>query len=157
MLEQRTIEAAAAEIVALINARPTSPRQDEIEAIIAKVAAPASPAIMRTALLDRLDAALEHAHAAERRLGNAEGKAWDAASVDYEEAFAALRAVEAEIPSPPQSFADVLAWAKIAHFGADKMPDNVSLALDNDDCFERPAMRLILAVLEWAQAPSQVR
>jgi hypothetical protein len=43
----RTIKDAAAEIVALINARPTSPSQDEIEAVLAKVL-PTAPERGRT-------------------------------------------------------------------------------------------------------------
>ena len=96
-----------------------------------------------------LEVAIDRAREAERRLGEAEDKpAWEAAAADYERGSPAVHALEAEIPSPPQSFADVLAWAKLADFGADKLPDDdETVAIDEGDCFERPAVRLIQAVL----------
>jgi hypothetical protein len=107
MTNHRTsIKEAAAEIVALINARPSSPQVEETEAIIARVASQAAPNFARSPLLDRLEVALHHAYAAERRFVATDEDDADRALND---ANAAVHAFETEIPSPPRSFADVLA------------------------------------------------
>jgi hypothetical protein len=52
MFEYLTAQQAAAEIVGLINSSPRSPRREEIEAILARVAVVGEPARQRSALAE---------------------------------------------------------------------------------------------------------
>ena len=140
-----SVSTAAAAIVGLINSSPRSPRQEEIEAIIAKVAPAEAPALHVSELGRKLRADL------------ARFDAWlgkDVSDADWDDVFASdwdeIYRLEAQIPNPPRSFADVVARAELAYFGADKGPDNRTMDLDEGDCWEGPVARLIEAVLQFA-------
>ena len=139
------ISQAAAEIVALINASPRSPRQEEIEAILAKAIAPAeAPALHVSELGRKLRADLERFDA---WLGK------DVSDADWDDVWGSdwneIYRLEAQIPNPPRSFADVVARAELAYFGCDKGLDNRTMDLDAEDCWEGPVARLIEAVLQF--------
>jgi len=78
----------------------------------------------------------------------------DVSDADWDDVFASdwdeIYRLEAQIPNPPRSFADVVARAELAYFGADKGPDNRTMDLDEGDCWEGPVARLIEAVLQFA-------
>jgi hypothetical protein len=52
--------------------------------------------------------------------------------------------LQAQIPDPPRSFADIVAWAETAFLGGNK-------ERENGDCFEGPAVQLVRAVLQFAE------
>lgn len=138
-----TAHAAAAEIVALINARPTSPRQDEIEAIIAKVST-SLPAADAEATARRV--ALQAAIAAMEAAGTDDGDVVDARD-------APLTAITEEVWSrPPRSLADLQDYALIAkhwlgvHIGAPWSDPG-----DVDDWGDFAIAELIHAVLRFDQ------
>jgi len=140
-----SVSTAAAAIVGLINSSPRSPRQEEIEAIIAKVAPAEAPALHVSELGRKLRADL------------ARFDAWlgkDVSDADWDDVWGSdwneIYRLEAQIPNPPRSFADVVARAELAYFGADKGPDNRTMDLEEGDCWEGPAARLIEAVLQFA-------
>jgi hypothetical protein len=62
-----------------------------------------------------------------------------------------LEELEGQIPNPPQSLADLLAWAEIARAGADIRKDGTMAETTERDVFTRPAARLIEAVLQFAK------
>jgi hypothetical protein len=154
-----SVQEAAAAIVRLINSSPQSPRQEEIEAIIAKAlqpavsgAAPASPLLTRIReTAARLEDAFE-AHAKVIPGDPVEGTAEDR----VEQIEAELEALEGEIPSPPQSFADLVAWAEIARAGADVRDDGTLGEASAPDVFERPAARLVEAVLQFGGSSPRI-
>ena len=69
----------------------------------------------------------------------------DVSDADWDEIYR----LEAQIPNPPRSFADVVARAELAYFGCDKGLDNRTMDLDAEDCWEGPVARLIEAVLQF--------
>jgi hypothetical protein len=150
--QRYSIQEAAAQIVALINSRPLSPRPDEIEAIIARAgsanvvpASPLSPRIRElTALIfDGFE-----------RSGPLPPRGAEAAAVEAEidRWQNELESLEDQIPSPPRSFGDLVAWAEIARCGADLRPDGTMGECEEGDIFQRPAARLVEAVLQHSEA-----
>ena len=138
--DPRPAARAASQIIALINSRPVSPRQDEIEAIIAK------------ALVGEI-AQLGH-HRFMRRSSASRTEYCEAFEIDddprVQERQAELSALGAQSPRPPRSFDDVIARAEIANLGADRERDDERIMVPHDDCFEGPAVRLVEAVLQFA-------
>ena len=139
-----SVSEAAAAIVTLINSRAQSPWPDEIEAIIAKAIAAEAPALHVSELGRKLRADL------------ARFDAWlgeDVSDADWDDVWGSdwneIYRLEAQIPNPPRSFADVVARAELAYFGCDKGLDNRTMDLDAEDCWEGPVARLIEAVLQF--------
>lgn len=150
-----SIQHAAADIVRLINSSPRSPRQEEIEAIIANVVtsgiAPATPLLMK------IRETATRLHEAYDVLGNvhpADKAADQAAQARVDEFQDELEELGDQIASPPQSFTDLVAWAEIALSGADLRADGTMGEAEEDDVFLRPAARLIEAVLQFGGATS---
>jgi hypothetical protein len=138
--DPRPVARAASQIIALINSRPVSPRQDEIEVIIAK------------ALIGEVAQRRSPLHEEIKRVANEYCKAFE---IDddprVQECQAELSALKAQIPNPPRSFAHIVARAEIAYFGAEKeRDDEQTMVLQDDDCFKGPAVRLVEAVLQFA-------
>jgi hypothetical protein len=146
------ISTAAAEIVALINSRAQSPWPQEIEAIIAKVAPAAeAPAQRASELGHKIRAAIARANEAEQAMAALSGEAFEAASAIADQRHAELDLLEEQLPNPPMTFDDIVIRAELAYFGADKDRDNRTMsALDEGDCFDKPAARLIESVLQFA-------
>ena len=149
--ESLSVPEAAAAIVRLINSSPRSPRLEEIEAIVAKAvpavsgAAPASPLLTRIRqTAARLEGAFE-VHAKVTPGDPVEGAADDR----VQQIEAELEDLEGQIPSPPQSFADLVAWAEIARAGGDIGDDGTLGETQAPDVFARPAARLVEAVLQF--------
>lgn len=138
------IATCAAEIVALINASPRTPRVDEIAAVIVRTVAPAfvadSPLVAEAREIAASIAAAEKL---------ADEEACDAAIT---EAHADLQDLDERIPRPPCSFADLVARAQVAYAGAEVRDDGSMAEADNPDLFEGPAARLVEAVLQFAGA-----
>jgi hypothetical protein len=152
-----TVEQAAKAIVELINERPTSPRQDEIEAIVGRTVVQAS--LAPTSLSDDQDRLLEAVQeylAAERALDES-GKT--TTTRDEEEPFIRrsdsaierLNVLAAELPSPPRSLTDVVLLGLVAFCHADKHLNGrlVNLTNDEADHDEIAAARLIEAILQF--------
>lgn len=143
-MSQATQEAAAA-IVALVNSNPRSPRQEEIEAILAKAVPPdlgGDDAIVR-----RWEAA-EAAHfAVAIRNEEASGGAHDSAN---DVLIAATRQLWRE---PVRSWADIVARAKVAlywkwpHFENGEFEKYEALVREADDLDDGPLALLIDAIL----------
>jgi hypothetical protein len=135
---------------ALINSRPQCPRRDEIEAILKKViwGDTDGPDVLevRTVL-----ARLAESRDAAGKLHDW-GPEFDAANDKIDRWMAKLDELEAQIPNPPRSYVDLVILAEIARAGADVGGDGRMAELDDNDCFERPAARLIEAVLQFGQA-----
>jgi hypothetical protein len=146
--EPITPQEAAAQIVALINSSPRSPRQEEIEAIIAR--AEPSSVVPTTPLLIKIRETVARLGDAFDAYGKLTPKhpAEDAVQARIDQFESELENLEHQIPSPPQSFADLVAWAEIAHAGAGIYADERIDAAQADDVFERPAARLMEAVLQ---------
>ena len=146
---------AAAAVVALINSNPRSPRQEEIEAIIAKaVSSLPEPSAGSSPLLPKIREAvirLNEAFDVQGKVHPYDKAADDAAQARIDEFQDALEELEDQIPSPAQSFSDLVAWAEIAHAGADVRRDGTMAEAEQDDVFSRPAARLIEAVLHLAK------
>jgi hypothetical protein len=144
------IEAATA-IVALINSRAQSPWPQEIEAIIAKIAPGEAPARHASELGHKIRAAIARADEAEQAMAALSREAFEAASALADQRHAELDLLEERLPNPPMTFGDIVIRAELANFGADKDRDKRTMsALHKGDCFERPAARLIEAVLQFA-------
>ena len=147
-----SVQEAAAQIVALINSRPHSPRADEIEAIIARAGSvsaanvvPASPLSPR---IRELTALIFDGFKRQGPL--LPGPEADAVQAQIDQWQDELEELEDQIPSPPRSFADLIAWAEIARCGADLRPDGTMGEFEEDDVFQRPAARLVQAVLQYS-------
>jgi hypothetical protein len=145
------VQEAAAEIVRLINASPRSPRQEEIEAILAKAVpsgtAPATPLLTK---IRKTAARLDEAFDALGKVKPGDPvEAGAQARIDQLEGD--LEDLEGQIPNPSQSLADLLAWAEIARAGADIRKDGTMAETTERDVFTRPAARLIEAVLQFAK------
>ena len=138
------------QIVALINSSPRSPRQDEIEAIIAKVVPGAAPA---TPLLTKIRETAVRLHEAfdvysKVRPGD---PVEEAAQARIDQLQGGLEDLGGQISNPPLTFHDLLAWAEIARAGADIRKDGTISETSERDVFLRPAGRLIEAVLQFAK------
>jgi hypothetical protein len=159
-----TVDQAAAEIIALINARPSSPRLDEIEAIIAKVCPlglTEDEAYMRnvmrtsnTPLLLKTEVLLAAGWQAEVAACAADGlPERPQRDQELDQAWEKLRALEDEIPLPPTCIGDIIAQALVAHYHCDKDQDDDHNALtcerNSDDSRTRATARLILSVLQF--------
>jgi hypothetical protein len=138
--DPRPAARAASQIIALINSRPVSPRQDEIEAIIAK------------ALVGEITQRRSPLHEEIKRVANEYCEAFEIDDdLRVQERQAELAALEAQIPNPPRAFADIVARAEVVYFGAEKERDDERTMVPQDaDCFMGPADRLIEAVLQFA-------
>jgi hypothetical protein len=136
------IAACAAEIVALINASPRTPRVDEIAAIIAKARAPSlsthSPLLARA----------QEIYARMNSTSTLDGLEADAV---IDKACEDLVALDAEIPRPPRSFADLVARAQIAFAAGEVREDGTLGEAEDGDIFEGPAARLVEDVLRFAR------
>jgi hypothetical protein len=150
MTDAHGVQQAAAQIVALINSSPRSPRPEEIEGIIAKAMGAATAT--ESPLAASVRTAIDRLNKEEIEWGRATASDQDAADAALRRAQAELEDLVAQIPNPPTTLEHVILRADIALQGADKAPhgDGEQLALMEDgDCFERPAVRLIQAVLQW--------
>jgi hypothetical protein len=131
-------------IHALINRSPRTPLPDQIGVIIEQWRSTPT----RIPKARELDAKLRAAMEREERLTLEYGKTDDQRLVpQIEEASDELQRLSAELPMPPRSLADLRLYAELAHHGADKDCAGRMTALEGGDCFERPAARLIQAVL----------
>jgi hypothetical protein len=142
------IAACAAEIVALINSKSTSPTQQEIEAVLGRIrdGAPAPVSDLRV----RLRSAMAKADAAVKVAGRLmPGAEFDLAEAEVARCAEGIRAIEDEIPSPPRSFEDLVARAEIARHGGEVLDGKLKEAEDREDTFQGPAARLIVAVLQF--------
>jgi hypothetical protein len=150
-----SITDAAAEIVRLINSSPRSPTQAEIEAILDKavpsVAPPATP------LVAQIRETAERLHEAFNVLGKVQPSdraGEEAAQAKIDELQDRLEELGEQIPDPPKAVADLVAWAEIAHAGADVRRDGTMAEATSGDVFDRPAARLIEAVLQFGGSHS---
>jgi hypothetical protein len=144
------IAETAAAIVALINSSPRSPSQDEIEAILAKHV-PTGTALVTPVLVKIRETAalLDEAFDAYGKVKPGDAvEAGVQARIDQLEGE--LENLEGQIPNPPHTFADLVAWAEIARAGADVRHDGTMAETTERDVFTRPAARLIEAVLQFA-------
>lgn len=113
-LSETTVTGAARAISALINSRSSSPRLDELEEIIGRVAAGRTLACLDTPLLRRVRTALGVARDATRRY-SAERPDDDAPlTFEFERSDNAVLALEVEIPRPATEPDQQLALALIA-------------------------------------------
>jgi hypothetical protein len=147
-----SVQQAAEAIVALINASPRSPRIEEIEAVIAKCVpsnAVASPAPTPPLLAKIRDAArrLEETFDVYGKIRPGDPNE-DTVTAKLDQIQAELEDLEGKIPSPPRSFVDLVAWAEIARAGAGIHKDGTIAETQEDDVFQRPAARLMEAVLQ---------
>ncbi len=140
---------AAAEIVALINSRSQSPWPHEIEAIIAKAIAPDR---QPSTLLPKVREAVARLNEGFQFLGpqHPGSEEEDAAEAEVSRRQAALEELEKQDPNPPHSYGDLVALAEIARAGAEVRCDGRMAELDQRDVFQRPAARLVEAVLQFA-------
>ena len=140
---------AAAEIVALINSRSQSPWPHEIEAIIAKAIAPDR---QPSTLLPKVREAVARLNEGFQFLGpqHPGSEEEDAAEAEVSRRQAALEELEKQVPNPPHSYGDLVALAEIARAGAEVRCDGRMAELDQRDVFQRPAARLVEAVLQFA-------
>jgi hypothetical protein len=146
--------AAAAEIVALINSRPQSPREDEIETIIAGIAGVGTPKSRSTPdLLLRVREAIARADAATEAMSSLlDGPEFDAALAEVERWEDEVEALEEQIPSPPRCLEDLMVRAEIARFGGETDREGRFVEAENGDIFTGPAARLVEAVLQFVEA-----
>ena len=145
-------EEAAAAIVALINSSPRSPRQDEIEAILARIMPAPATDVPISDLRIRLRKAMANSDAALRVASRLPpGAECDLAEAERAQWLDEIAAMEAEIPNPPRSFEDLVARAEIARYGGDVVAGKLMEAEDEEDVFLGPAARLIEAVLQFAK------
>jgi hypothetical protein len=147
-----TTEQAAAAIVNLINVRPTSPRQDEIEAIVARVVIPA--AISYSDEQAKLLEAIQECLAAEEALDEAthdrvdavEPEGWDAADAHYTDALSRVGELAEQLAI--RSFSDIVLLAQAAWCYVDKTADGNGI--DAADNVEAAQARVVAAVLQLA-------
>ena len=144
------VSQAAAEIVALINVSPRSPRQDEIEAIIAKAMAPqpvANAPVPQLAVDIR--AKIAEIGVAYDVLGRLRpGPEEDAAEAVVEQLKADLCRLELQIPGPPQSYADIRMRAEMAVYWA----GDIEELREEGDLIKHTLADLIEAVLQFDDA-----
>src|SRR5262245_57540265 len=77
------------------------------------------------------------------------GAEHDAAEAEVMRWTATLKELEAQVPNPPRSYADLVLLAEIGRHGANLGRDGRMAELDANDVFARPAARLIEAVLHF--------
>ena len=142
--------AVAAAIMQLINSKPTSPTQAEIEAVLARAVSPPAPAT--SPLLAQIRDTARRLEEAFDVYGKIKPNDTEepAAQAKIDQIENELEAMEGQIPSPPQTFTDLLAWAEIARAGADIRKDGTIAETSERDVFQRPAARLVEAVLQMA-------
>jgi hypothetical protein len=144
-----TTEQAAAAIVQLINARPDSPRHDEIEAIVGRAAG--APTLATASLSEqqaRLHEAIQECVAAEKALNATDLPAdqYEAADARFTDALRRVGKLSERLPSPTRSITDIILLAQAAYCTMEKGEDGI----DVDDSVEAAAARLIEAVLRFA-------
>jgi len=144
-----TIKQAAAAIVGIINASPRSPRQAEIEAIIARAAVSATMVSLSHAQARVLEAVHE--------LVAAEGALGEDPDDDAMDACGALRDRVDEtakgLPAQRSSIVDIILRAQVAWCHADRDPQGRLIGLSDDDDAsddQATAAQLIRAVLQFA-------
>jgi hypothetical protein len=151
MLDPTTTKEAAAAIVALINSSPRSPRQEEIEVILARITpAPATDAPISD-LRIRLRKTMANSDAALQVASRSLGAEFDLAEAERFQWDDEIAAMEKEIPNPPRCYEDLVARAEIARHGGDVVDGKLMEAEDEEDVFLGPAGRLIEAVLQFAK------
>jgi hypothetical protein len=140
-----SVEQAATAIIDLMNSRPQCPGRDEIEAILKKMT---WARIDGSVVLEvrRVSALLAER---ERAAGKLKGAAFHAANAERARWQARLDELEAQVPNPQSSFSDLVVLAEIAHAGAEVGEDGRMAEIDEPDIFERPAARLVEAVLQF--------
>jgi hypothetical protein len=148
------MQEAAAAIVALINSSPRSPRQEEIEAILARVGtAPTREARPISDLRIRIRKAIAQAEAALHVVGELPaGPKFELAQADLNTWEDEIAALEDDIPNPPRSYDDLLARAEVARHGGDVVDGKLMEAENQEDVFVGPAARLVEAVLQYRGA-----
>jgi hypothetical protein len=136
---------AAAAIAELINARPTGPRQDEIEAIIARAVVPTTAALSGNQAA--LVAAVRECVAAQKAtaLGPVPCPEKEEAAIErYSRALDRVGELAQKLPTPARSITDVILRAQVAYaYAADD-------GLEPRDEVEKTAHRLIEAVHQFA-------
>lgn len=147
------VQAAAAEVLALIQSRPTSPWPHEIEAILSKAIAP-QPLASSVAssppprLAQYIRATISRLHEGWDVLEHlVKGPEFHVAEADVEALTDELRALEEQL-FPPSSCGDLVLLAEIARCGAGVVNGRM-VELDEDDAFLRRAARLIEAVMQF--------
>ena len=154
-----SIGEAAHEIHALINESPRTPLPDQIAAIIARCQNTSAP-IENGGETEAARGCPElHAQLREReeKLCNEYGHTDEEALVpQIHVATEELERLTLELPFPPRTSDDLRVYAELAFHGANKHPKTGNMtALDDGDCFEKPAARLIQAVLTMGAVPRQ--
>jgi hypothetical protein len=143
-----TIQQAAAEIIQLINTRPTSPRPDEIEAIIARVASGCSllAAMPLSAEQAQLHEAIQHLVDIGKTMGAEDYR--EGLEKRHHQAYCRVEELAERIPTPARSLTDVILRAQVAWALADRQ-DGVLRDIDEPDA-EGAAARTIQAVFDFA-------
>jgi hypothetical protein len=142
-----SIAQAASAVIALINSKPTSPTQAEIEAILARTCQP-KVACTSSPLLESILEAMAAHRAADTVAGRLVGDDYRAAEAKVIEWGERLAELEDEIPNPPRGDADIAMRAVLARYSADEHRDGTMAALDDGDVCDSRAARLIEAVLQ---------
>jgi hypothetical protein len=145
---------AAAEVLALINGKPQTPTQGEIESIIARAwLSPAQRTSEPQLAIDIWDK-IGELRAAYERLGPIdEDHAFRAVEAEIKALIGDLNALEAQIPNPPRSFADVAMRAEIAlYWTAEETIDALKASQASKEQDQVRMGRLIEAVLQLAGA-----
>jgi hypothetical protein len=140
---------AAAAIMALINSKPISPRQEEIEAILACFGPALAAAPPISDLRMRLRKAMARSDAALQAVGSLpQGARFDLAEAALNQWEGEIAAMEKEIPHPPRSFEDLVARAEIARHGGDVVDGKLMEAENEEDVFVGPAARRLDGVVQ---------
>jgi hypothetical protein len=116
--QKSTANQAAAEIVALINARPRSPSQQEVADIIARHVGSDAPEIHGTTTVHaEIHALLRDLVQADRRFSAMPDKERTDGDADavFLPMFDRLEELQSQLARPPRSLADCVAFAEIAH------------------------------------------
>jgi hypothetical protein len=148
-----TVTEAAAAIVALINASPQSPRQAEIEAIVARAAVPLRTEQLSAAQVE-LQKAVDDCVAAEKALHQAgvrylSEQDYQAAEARSAAAFDRMDKLADQLPTPPRSIADVVlrGWVAFCHADKDEHFGLEGLSPLNANHDQAPFAKLIADVL----------
>lgn len=163
-----SISEAAGAILELINSRPRTPTQEEIEAVLfarwdphealvlermepRPVEAGSMPrgGCISSPLLDRILEAMAAQRAANKVAGGRLfGPEFDAAEAEVRTWDKRIEELEAEIPNPPRSDGDIVMRAVLARWFVLEDLSGVMTALDDGDVCDKRAARLIEAVLQ---------